>query len=400
MAEIRSTIVAAAASEVGHVREHNEDNHVVDVDGGVFIVCDGMGGHRAGEIASGLAVSVVREAWRGAAVREAVAAWGIQGDAAARRALVHALREGVMRAHLAIVEAGLSDDDKRGMGTTFTGMVLAAGDAVFAHAGDSRAYLVRDGIAMQLSEDHTLLARLRAAGVDIGLGGGDESRWRGVLTNALGIGDGTKVASFVLPLCDGDRILLCTDGVTEYVGEAEIGEILAAAASPALAARRLIETALSRGGADNATAVVVKVVEAGITRLPAEQRQRDAAAVASCRLFAELTVQERLRALRVMTPREIEAEVTVPAIALGDRVAHLILEGEVELRRQPRGAGTLIYPTALLSDTPIPERDDLAAARTELRVLTVRRDDFFELCEEEPDLGVKLFAALAQLVAR
>ena len=175
---------------------------------------------------------------------------------------------------------------------------LLGGDAVVAHAGDSRAYLVRGGIAMQLTEDHTLLARLMAAGMPVDRV--DEShRWKGVITNALGIGDETKVVTFLVPLSDGDRLLLCSDGISEYVHEAEVGEVLCSQPSPARAAQRLVELAIDRGGEDNATALVIKVLEVGATPIPAEQRKRDDLALARCPLLAPLSPQQRLRALRV-----------------------------------------------------------------------------------------------------
>ena len=111
------------------------------------------------------------------------------------------------------------------MGTTLIGAMIVGGDIVFAQAGDSRAYLVRDGIAMQLTEDHTLLARLLAAGVDVDADG-EGMRFKSMLTNALGIGQECKVTTFVVPVADGDRFLLCSDGITEYLKEAEIGEVL------------------------------------------------------------------------------------------------------------------------------------------------------------------------------
>jgi serine/threonine protein phosphatase PrpC len=117
------------------------------------------------------------------------------------------------------------------MGTTFTGLVVVGGDAVIAHAGDSRAYLVRDGIAVQLTEDHTLLARLLASGMPLAEGPAS-ARWKGVITNALGFGDDTRVVTFMVPLSDGDRLLLCSDGVSEYVGEAEVGQILVGQPEP------------------------------------------------------------------------------------------------------------------------------------------------------------------------
>src|SRR5690606_23340357 len=227
----------------------------------------------------------------------------------------------------------------------------------------------------------------------------DRQRWRGVLTNALGIGDVTRVATFAVPLYSGDRFLLCSDGVREYPGEAELRPILTEAASPALAARGLVELALERGGADNATAVVVKVLEAGETVVPREQRDREADALARCPLFEPLTPQERLRALRITTPREIKPGRELPGMALGDRVAYVVIEGEVVLASGDLvGPSGLVYPEALVAGTGSVRP---AAATSELtRLLVIRRADFHELAEEESDLGVKLYAALAGVMVR
>ncbi len=394
-----STVIAGAATDVGKVRDHNEDGHCVDPDGQVFMVADGMGGHAAGEVASGAAVQVTRQAWTSPAMRRRIQEYAARGDAQMRRALVHAVRQGVMAAHLQILEQSQADRETRGMGTTFTGFLVAGGDAVFAHAGDSRAYLVRDDIAIRLSEDHTLMARLQAAGIDLAAEEGDPNRWKGVLTNALGMGGDTRVETFLVALASGDRIVLCTDGVHEYLGEAEIGRFVGEAASPALAARKLVDLALDRGGGDNATAVVVKVVEAGETRVPADQRLADQRAVEACPLFEYLTALERLRALRIALPREAEAGQPLPAVALGEPVAHVILAGSARVRTSSHGPGALLYPQALVRGAPLPDRDGLAHAVSPLRLLTIRRDDFLEITEEEAELGVKMYAVLAKLMA-
>ena len=395
-----STVIAAAATDVGRVREHNEDSHLIDPHAQIFVVCDGMGGHAAGEVASATAVRIARESWTAPAMSLRINAYAERGDSESRRAMVRAVRQGVMNAHIEIIDQARQDEDKAGMGTTFTGFIIAGGDAIFAHAGDSRAYLVRDDIAMQLSEDHTLLARLQASGVDPTSGDDQTIRWKGVLTNALGIGDATRVATFIVSLYSGDKILLCSDGITEYVSESELGQVLVSAPSPARAAQRLVDMAVERGGSDNATAVVVKVVEAGETRIPLEQRQRDDDAVRRCILFNGLTPQERLRAQRITTMRELKEGKPLAPVALGTRVAYVVLDGEVEVMDEIAGPGAVIYPEALIEGTEMPDRASTAKAETAVRLLTIRQDDFFELTEEESDLGVKLYAVVAKLMAR
>ncbi|HEY0251803.1 MAG TPA: protein phosphatase 2C domain-containing protein [Kofleriaceae bacterium] len=394
----RASIVGAAETSVGKVREHNEDAHFIDTDLGIFAVCDGMGGHAAGEVASGIAVKIVREHWSGEALEKVIDQWLDQGTPDARKALIAEVTSGVIAAHDAIMAEATRDKTKHGMGTTIIGALVIGADIVFAQSGDSRAYMVRDGIAMQLTEDHTLLARLLAAGVDVDTSN-EGGRFKSMLTNALGIGTECKAATFVVPLADGDRFLLCSDGITEYVQEAEIGEVLSGQPSPARAAQRLVELALQRGGGDNATALVIRVLEAGETARPAELLHRENKAINACPLWAKITPQGRLRALRIALPRDHAIDTKVPAHTLGDRVAWIIVDGEVEQDGVLRGPGSLLYPEALLKEAPLPDKDGLAIAQSDVRALALRCDDFHEICEDDAELGELLTAALAAEIA-
>jgi serine/threonine protein phosphatase PrpC len=373
-----ASIVGAAETSVGKVRDHNEDAHYIDTDRGIFVVCDGMGGHAAGEVASALAVKAIRTSWGSDATQIAADKWLSQGTPDARKHLLHTIQQGVFSAHESIIAEAEADIGKKGMGTTLVGAMIVGGDIVFAQAGDSRAYLVRDGIAMQLTEDHTLLARLLAAGVDVDADG-EGMRFKIMLTNALGIGAECKVTTFVVPVADGDRFLLCSDGITEYVKEAEIGEVLTTMPSPARSAQRLVELALQRGGGDNATALVVRVLEAGETARPAELLKREEATIAACPLWGKATPQQRLRALRIGLPREFAAGEKVPAQTLGDRVAWIIVDGELLQDGVRKGPSALLYPEALLTDARLPDKDGLAVAHSEIRAVAIRSDDFREL---------------------
>jgi serine/threonine protein phosphatase PrpC len=385
------------------VREHNEDAHFLDLDLGMFLVCDGMGGHAAGEVASALAIGSIRQEWSRDGLRKAAEHWLERGTPEAKKQLLEVVRAGVVAAHGAILAEAERDEAKRGMGTTLVGAIVVGGELVFAHAGDSRAYLVRDGISMQLTEDHTLLARLLAAGIDVDLSG-EGSRFRSMLTNALGIGEECKVSTFVVPLADGDRFLLCSDGISEYVPENEVGDVLTKQSNPARAAQRLIELALKRGGGDNATAVVVCVLEAGKTPLPAEQRRRDDAAISACTLWGtRVTPQQRLRALRIAIPRDHNCGEKLPPHALGDRVAWIVVEGELVQDGLPLGPGALVYPESLVNTdaaAPPPDRDALAITRSDVRALAIRADDFRELCDDDGELGEALLESLAQVIAQ
>lgn len=399
----RASIVGAAATHVGKVREHNEDAHFIDVDLGLFLVCDGMGGHAAGEVASALAIQSIQKEWASPELRAVADQWLDRGTPEAKKQLLEVVRAGVLAAHDVIVAEAERDQSKSGMGTTLVGAMVVGGELVFAHAGDSRAYLVRDGISMQLTEDHTLLARLLAAGIDVDVSG-EGARFRSMLTNALGIGEACKVSTFVVPLADGDRFLLCSDGISEYVPENEVGDVLTNQPSPARAAQRLIDLALERGGSDNATAIVVRVLEAGETPLPAGQRKKDDAAIARCALWGtRVTPQQRLRALRIAIPRDHNAGTKLPRHALGDRVAWIIVGGELAQNGMPLGPGALVYPESLVSAGDAlapPNRNVPAITRSDVRALAIRADDFRELCDDDGDLGEALLESLAQVIAK
>jgi serine/threonine protein phosphatase PrpC len=399
----RASIVGAAATHVGKVREHNEDAHFIDAERGVFLVCDGMGGHAAGEVASALAIRSITQEWASDRLREVIEHWLELGTGDAKKQLIDVVRAGVLSAHDAILSEADRDDSKTGMGTTLVGAMIVGGELMFAHAGDSRAYLVRDGISMQLTEDHTLLARLLAAGIDVDVSG-EGSRFRSMLTNALGIGEECKVSTFLVPLADGDRFLLCSDGISEYVPENEVGDVLTKQPSPARAAQRLIDLALDRGGGDNATAIVVRVLEAGETPLPAEQRRKDEAAINACTLWVRrLTPQQRLRARRITIPRDHAVGDKLPAHTLGDRVAWIIVEGELVQDGATLGPGAFVYPESLVfagEPAPLPDRDALAVTRTEVRALAIRADDFRELCDDDTELGEALLEGLGHSIGR
>lgn len=393
---VGSKLVAAAVTDVGKVRDHNEDSFSCDAERGLFIVCDGMGGHAAGEVASALAVKTVRERWLAEVIEKAAEAFSAAAEPDAQKQLMVAMRTGAAAAHDAILAEAARDGEKHGMGTTLVAMRAIGGYAIFAHAGDSRAYLVRDKISMQLTEDHTLLARLLAAGIDVDTSG-DGARFRSMLTNALGIGSECRVATFLMPLLDGDQFLLCSDGVSEYVGEAEIGEVLTELQDPEKAARRLVQLALDRGGSDNATALVARVEKAAPSHGASPGRHKeDRDALAACPLFAKLSPQQRLRAMRIAIGREYASGERLPAQTLGGRVAWVILEGELERAGTKVQQGALLYAESLVDDRML-DREQLAVATRDVRAVALRADDFRELCEDDAELGEALLEALSNL---
>ena len=248
----------AGQSEAGEVREVNQDAYFVNKtpQGVLAIVADGMGGHKSGEIASQTAMNVLSRA---------LSKTQNHPPAAIARA--------VQDANLEIYDYATDHPESRGMGTTLTTLLVDDQVGLVGHVGDSRAYLIREGEIHQLTQDHSWVAdRVRQ-----GLLSEEEARhhrWRNIITNALGSTPKFKLDIFHFEVRSGDRLLLCSDGVTTLLSDEVILHILGEH-PPEEAAAKLIESANERGSPDNVTAVVLfaETVEAKPKRyaLPKEE---------------------------------------------------------------------------------------------------------------------------------
>lgn len=260
-------------SDPGKVRGTNQDQYLIaslqksmrvasstltfDADtlgrnqGELLLVADGMGGHAAGDRASRLAIRHLiqgfldRGDWLSVAPDQSV-------DDLTRK-----MQGMLLEVHRRILEISLTDPDQRGMGTTLT-MALVVGSTLdVVHIGDSRCYLIRQGVAEQLTKDHTLARQMVDSG---GMSPEDEagSRWSSVLWNVLGgHGEGDLTVELRrIPLEPGDTLVLCTDGLYRYVDARHLAAIVDASDSPESACRRLVAVANEAGGEDNITVVV------------------------------------------------------------------------------------------------------------------------------------------------
>jgi PPM family protein phosphatase len=234
----------AGVTDVGKRRDHNEDSGFVGPY--VALVADGVGGAAAGEVASATAAYVVVTR---------MAEQGATDPSPALRDAVSAARE--------LLRSGVDADLQRaGMATTLTAVATDGEKVVLAHLGDSRAYLLRGGLLHQVSHDHTYVQQLVDAG-RLDAAGAREHPWRNVVLRSLHGGPAQPLEHPDLVDLDaevGDRLLLCTDGLTDLVEERRIAEVLELA-DPQSAAARLVEDALEAGGRDNVTCLVLDVVE-------------------------------------------------------------------------------------------------------------------------------------------
>ena len=240
------TLAIGAATDTGNLRGQNEDSHIAQQ--GLFAVADGMGGHNAGEVASAMAIEYLR------------------GVALSGVASAEAFAQVVRDLNNAIFSAATATTDQRGMGTTLTAAALLEttsetdqpSQIVIANVGDSRTYLLRSGELRQLSVDHSYVQEL----VTEGLLTIDEARThprRNIVTRALGIDAQVSVDTWTIPMFDGDRFMLCSDGLVDEVPLNEITEMMREHTTPQQVAERLVTAAKWHGGRDNITVIVLDV---------------------------------------------------------------------------------------------------------------------------------------------
>jgi protein phosphatase len=242
----------AARSDIGRVRTSNEDNYGFDQRLGIFVVCDGMGGHAAGEVASRIAVDTVLSYFRD---KEPMAADASLIDApmGARQ-----LADAVNKANESILQYADQHESTAGMGTTLVAARLFEGKFYIAHIGDSRIYLLRDGELVQLTEDHSFVMEQVRRGV-LTLEEAKLSSAQHIITRALGTGDDSPPDLAEFPAQDGDVLLLTTDGLMRHVSDPEIQTILAQIPSLQSACDMLVDAAIDGGGEDNATCLLIRV---------------------------------------------------------------------------------------------------------------------------------------------
>ena len=241
-----------ARTDIGLVRSHNEDSFLVQAP--VFAVCDGMGGHAAGEVASSIAVETI-----------------------AANAPLHAddvlLGAAVEAANAKVIEGAKTGKGKPGMGCTASCILVEKNKVAIAHVGDSRIYLLHAGALVRLTHDHSYVEEL----VDAGEITADEARVhpsRSIITRALGNDPDMYADHFTLEVTTGDRIIICSDGLSSMVEDSEIEDIAVSCVDPQTAADNLVSAALAGGGHDNVTVVVVDVLDDGSSEARRTYRRR------------------------------------------------------------------------------------------------------------------------------
>ncbi len=239
----------AAGTDRGLIRELNEDSYRILPDSSqspcVFIIADGMGGHNCGEVASRMAVDHLSES----IINEGIGIWS-RGDVGAE------LRKFVEDTNRAVFDKSLERPEANGMGTTLTAAVINENTITVAHVGDSRLYLIRNGKMIQLTEDHSYIGELVKNG-SLTREEAEHHPGKNIITRAIGSSPDLEVDILTSDIEMEDIFLLCTDGLTNMIGENEIYNVIVSC-EPEKACPGLIEAARAKGGEDNITVIVIK----------------------------------------------------------------------------------------------------------------------------------------------
>jgi serine/threonine protein phosphatase PrpC len=391
---MQNEIQFSALTDVGKKRDHNEDNFLVDKKLGLFVVCDGMGGHAAGEVASAMAVRTFHEEIKkGRDLIDDYAAGKTGTEKVNARDIQHMLEFAINRASSRVHAEAEKDSKKRGMGTTLTCLLVIGNQAFLTYVGDSRIYMVRDGLLQQMTEDHTvyneLIKRKKMAREQV-----EKLAQKNAITRAVGVYEHAEPDSLMVDLLAGDRFLLCTDGLYQYFEE-DLETMGRHVTDPNMDAgiKLLVDGANQAGGSDNITGVIVMVGEArdrDEDRAKRLQLKRDI--LARMPLFRPLNDRELLRVLQVTDV------VPYPANSLvmreGERGDELfivlsgslkVMRGETELARL--SPGDHVGEMALVRSQP---RSATVVAAVESELIVIRRTEFFEILRKEHQLAVKL----------
>lgn len=392
-------IVSSGQTDVGLQREHNEDAYLIDPVLGLYVVCDGVGGQAAGEVASQQTVQIVHAALR--RERAIIDRYLTLPSFENRREILALVENVIQEACAKVYDLAESDLSKKGMGTTIA-MLLALGNAaVIAHVGDSRVYLLRGEQAHQLTEDHSLAWELVKSGA-INKDFLEHWPFANVITRCVGSQATTEVDTLFVECVPGDRFLVCSDGFHCYIENDDDLVVLGANLTPHRFVESCIALANERGGRDNITVIVAQVdqVVTPTTDLDVTVT-RKVDILRRISLFEQCSYNEMVKILSIVRIRSFKpGEVIIQEDTVGDEFFVLLL-GRLQVLKGGQelltiAPGSPFGEVGLLEDVP---RSATVQALDLSRVMLIRRHDFYDLLEQEPQMAVKLMRSFLLLLS-
>lgn len=385
----------AGRTDVGLVRRQNEDSHVIDAALQLFVVCDGVGGRAGGAEASRIACEHI--AAEVAKSRNLIRDFAANAGSVTRRDVGAMLEVAISSASAAVRRAAAVNPDFAGMATTNVTLLVAGGHAFIAHVGDSRVYLVRQGVMHPLTEDHSVMndMKRRGRGPERGHIG---QTFTEALTRALGVLDSVRVDLLDLELIPGDRFILCTDGIHGVLGDDQM-QVVVPRGTVEEVADDLIEAALQRGAPDNATAVVLDIIDdKSADRAMLVRRRLEALQGVS--MFRYLPYADLIRVAGIASERVVQAGTELCTEGEFGESLFIILEGSAIVLKGDGVTIAELQPGQHVGEMSLIERAPRSAtvrAKTAMSVLVIERDAFFGLLSEE-QTAVKLLWGLVRML--
>jgi len=378
---------ASHQTHVGRRREHNEDAILVDLDARIGIVCDGMGGHAAGEVAARIAT----ETFMATLARDPItAAPEGDGEAEHRRQMVARMEAAVRAANAAVYEHAAANPEQRGMGTTLTAIAFGVRCAYVAHVGDSRLYLVRNGETEQVTSDHTIFSEMVRAG-RLDPKDTPRSKRMNALTRAVGVYESVRVDTLVVDLLPEDTFILCSDGLHNYVDERIDFSAILKHSERETVAGELVAFANRAGGSDNISVAVFFVRDGEETAVTRRVRLT-LGMLRAIPLFEYLSFAELLRIITICRPEVYRAGESV--IEIGDEgdALYVVVDGQVKVHQGDRtlavlGSGRHFGEMSLIDNQP---RSASVTSITESQLIRIERTAFYEVLREDSVMAVKL----------
>jgi serine/threonine protein phosphatase PrpC len=396
-------ITAHGQTDVGQKRDHNEDYLLMEPELGLYVVCDGMGGHAAGEVASEHAATSVRRMI--SENKDVIDAFAEKDSPETRDKLVHLVESAVQGACGEIFQMATADSGKAGMGTTLVMMLVVGDKGLMGHVGDSRLYMTRQGQIHQLSEDHSYCTEMIKRG-KMTREQARNSPYANVITRAVGIQESVEVDTLLFDILPGDTFLICSDGLSGYTEDPnELAELLGPEDAETIP-QKLIDVANERGGKDNITALVIRGVSDEADKVLEEQRASEVnlklETLKKIPLFRYLTYQELVKVLNITYLETYEAGKKILEEGASGEELYIVLAGRVAVSRGGKDIvdlhpGVHFGEMALVDQSP---RSATITAKEATRLLVVQRRSFYTLIRKEPVLAVKLLWSFVQVLSR
>jgi len=381
-------------TDPGRICTQNQDTILLDDDIGLYILCDGCGGHAAGDVASNMTCDITGEAIR--RNYDVLADYADDPTSAKRARAFELIASAIDTASEQVYEAARCDLNKGGMGSTIVLLAVVGNRAIVAHAGDSRGYLLREGQIHQLTEDHNMADQY----VKMGLITSQEaltSRYATMITRAVGFHPRARVDTLHFELAPADVLLLCSDGLTRYLSDSELANLCGDALSGE-APVRMISAANDRGGEDNVSAIVVRIPADFPSAGPDVSRRLTT--LQQLPLFRHLSFKELLSIMDLADVDSYDAGQRI--VAEGDPSDRVFISSSGSVRIVKGGQtlaelpeGSLLGELGLIDHGP---RSADIIARGPMRLMVISRRDFFRLLKQDGILATKVLWGLCHVL--